>query len=286
MLAAKPSLPYALFEYLDISCRGNFGGLVYGDYEAILPVPFSGQSIVQPFISQQLGVFSNTAIDPLPFYDQLAKLSNHIAIKIHNSPDFNPGNKYHKNSRTNFLLPLNKSYVDIFKNYSKTLRKRIRRQKDEVILVENVPLPQVINLYRSQLESKVKIGAARYAQAQTLFDYCLDQGLAKTFGIRNTENEWLAAGVFLVHERRLINVFAASSELGLAKHGMALLLDGIIEKYAGADWLFDFEGSDIPGVKSFFQSFSPIEQAYLAISLDRRSYFAKVMDKVKSKMSN
>lgn len=273
-------LPYALFGYLEQSSNGLFGGLIADDYEAVMPVPWKGSSIVQPFISQQLGVFAKGRIEPMPFYQKLMELSRHIELKIHDAPGIQLPEDLKQRSRTNFILALNRDYESIFKNYSKTLRKRLRKQKDQVRLTEDIPLADVIDNYKLNLENKVSIGPGRYEHAERIFNYCLREGLARTYAVNDIEGQCLANGIFLIFEGRIINVFASSTAEGMTRNGMALLLDALFEKHAGAARLFDFEGSDIPGVKAFFQSFGPQLQTYLSIAYDRRSGIKKIWDRV------
>ena len=75
----------------------------------------------------------------------------------------------------------------------------------------------------------------------------------------------LAAGFIPFHQGRLINLFAASTELGYQREGMARLLVALIEAYRGEGRLLDFEGSDLPGVAEFFRSFGPEERPYYAV---------------------
>jgi hypothetical protein len=36
----------------------------------------------------------------------------------------------------------------------------------------------------------------------------------------------------------------------------------ILKEFSGRNLLFDFEGSDLPGVKEFYECFGPIDQPY------------------------
>jgi len=44
------------------------------------------------------------------------------------------------------------------------------------------------------------------------------------------------------------------------------LFDSIIEEYAGQKKILDFEGSGIPGVARFFQSFGAVNEPYYVYS--------------------
>ena len=43
------------------------------------------------------------------------------------------------------------------------------------------------------------------------------------------------------------------------------LLDSIIKEFSDQPFVFDFEGSDLPGVKAFYQNFGPVNEGYLMV---------------------
>ena len=55
---------------------------------------------------------------------------------------------------------------------------------------------------------------------------------------------------------------AASTKEGYKQNAMAVIIDSIIREYAGRDVLLDFEGSDLPGVASFFSGFGASRRKY------------------------
>ncbi len=40
------------------------------------------------------------------------------------------------------------------------------------------------------------------------------------------------------------------------------LLNEVLKEFSERDLLFDFEGSDLPGVKEFYEYFGPVNQPY------------------------
>jgi hypothetical protein len=64
VLKSRIPQAYALFDYLDKITNNQWSALVYGDYEAVFPLPmrekFGIRYVVQPVFCQQLGGFGST----------------------------------------------------------------------------------------------------------------------------------------------------------------------------------------------------------------------------------
>jgi hypothetical protein len=43
------------------------------------------------------------------------------------------------------------------------------------------------------------------------------------------------------------------------------LVDSVIKEFAGTSLTFDFEGSDLPGVKSFYENFGAVNEPYFIV---------------------
>jgi hypothetical protein len=61
---------------------------------------------------------------------------------------------------------------------------------------------------------------------------------------------------------RIIKLRAIAKKNGRKYCANHVAIDHVIKTYAGQDILFDFEGSEIPGVASFFKSFGSNLQPY------------------------
>ncbi|NNE28383.1 MAG: hypothetical protein HKN16_02025 [Saprospiraceae bacterium] len=275
-------LPYALFDYLDITTGGNFGGLVEGDYESVFPVPLRNNSVRQPFMTQQLGVFSRTKNNGREFLQYIFSHYPFVQIKVHPHQDLSCVNTKFVRKRTNLILPLNESYTSLFQGFQKSLRKRLKKENQGGLQFnDSGSIQEVVAHYKSNLESQVKVGSKKYLLAEKLLTNLQRNGLGKLFSLRDDNDQILADGFFLIYKNRIINLFGSSSSLGKERNGMAHLLNHVIEKYSGQDFILDFEGSDIPGVKTFFRSFGAQEEIYYEIIRDKRSIPRKVWDKVK-----
>ena len=72
----------------------------------------------------------------------------------------------------------------------------------------------------------------------------------------------LASGLFLIDRKRIYNVVAVTFEEGKALNAMHFLIDSVIYEFQQTDLIFDFKGSELPGVKNFYEKFSPVNQPY------------------------
>lgn len=262
--AAKP-LVYASHWYLDALCDKNWGTLVYGNYEAVMPLPFKqkwGVSIIyQPFFCQQLGVFSQTTNPPTyaNFLKHIPFRFLKVGLHLNASQPFPPGLK----TRTNFLLNLNADYETLFLAFHPDARKNIRKaQNAGVTITETHNFQDAINLYKEvwgaanphilpQHYACFEKACAAAQQRKNLF--CIEARLNYTL---------LGMAIFLKNHRYLHYVCAAPTAEGKKWGIMHSIINFAIQQHAGNPTLLDFEGSEIPGVAEFYKKFNPLEERY------------------------
>jgi hypothetical protein len=272
------ALIYAESWYLDITCNEQWGALVLDDYSAVMPLPYNRKllgyyQISQPQFAQQLGVFSsNEEIDVSIFIVQIPKKFKRMHYAL------NHGNVVSQtNPKTNLIIDLKASYSEIVSNFSSSLKKRLKKMTD-LTLSETSSVTSLIDFYQTQLEDKVQLGREAYKMATDLFTEVLKIGAGKIYVIKDGE-EVLAMGMFLFKHKRLINIFGASRSNSNHSNSMSALLARVLEKYSEQDCLFDFEGSEIPGVQQYFKSFGSIEQNYSTYHFNRLPFWLKIVRK-------
>lgn len=266
-------LPYAFSWYLNVVCAEHWDGLVLDDYNAVMPLPYNRKlfgihQLYQPVLCQQLGIYSGKVVDFKHFEKNVPAKFRYIHQHLnYTNPNAN------LKSRTNLVLPLNRSFDDLFSDFSKSLRKRLRklntyefRQTDDVDLV--------VNLYRSELEDKVRFGEHNYTLAKQLFKHVLEHKAGKIYSVYHEET-CISAGMFLVTSNRIINLFGASSSDHNYPDSMAFLISEIIRTYSNSSFVFDFEGSEIPGVRDFFLSFGSTYQNYPVYQVNRLPWWLR-----------
>lgn len=257
---APNALPYALSWYLDVVAYQCWDALVLNDYEAVMPLPFNHKlvgykQIYRPILCQQLGVFGSVTPElMLEFIHHIPASFRKIGYTMnylngHN--DLQP--------KTNLILPLHQNYEQLMTGFSSSLRKNIRKA-DKLILETSSDVDGLILLYQKELESKVKFGSKNYKTARKLFNQILQHHTGSIYTIHD-DQAIIARGMFLFFNKRIINLFSAA-DAHANKHAMTSLLSKVIERHAGEQMILDFEGSQISGIKAYFQSFGAIEQPY------------------------
>ena len=96
------------------------------------------------------------------------------------------------------------------------------------------------------------------AIAKQLFDY--QQCFLRK--VLDRKNNLLAGALFFKDENRIYNILPSSTEEGRKASAMHYLIDSVIQEFAGTPLIFDFEGSDVPGIKAFYQSFGAVNEPY------------------------
>lgn len=270
---SSSGLPYAYSWYLDLVTDKKWGALVKGDYKQVCPLPWNRKlmglpQVYQPPFSQQLGVFGADLDWPQQeaFMQAIPRQFQKVHLMLHAYD----ASGLPKNTRwkTNLVLPLNRSYEAIQADFSKSLRKRVRQASTELELRAQGSVESLVAFYRGELEAKVGLSAKSYQRARQLFQELLNRQMGEIYQVYDQKDQLVCTGLFVKTDRRVINLFGASNARGRETYAMHFLLAMLIRRYAGQDLLFDFEGSEIPGVAQFFHSFGAVEQPFFAYQRD------------------
>ena len=262
--SANP-LVYGYSWYLDGLCHQQWAGLVLGDYEAVFPLPwkkkFGLRYVYQPFFCQQLGVFSkNTALRIDDFLNAIPRKFVKVHLQIHSAL----ASKRSLTKRTNYLLDLSAKYHDIQGLYSADCHKNLNKIKSANVVYsvpENAGI--VVDLYRQTWGAAVpELREQHYNAFITACNQA--QALDRLEMVQASDTgETLGAGLFLKSPKYLHYVCGAPTPSGKKLGIMHGIIDQVIQKYARQKMVLDFEGSEIPGVASFYRKFHPEKSEYL-----------------------
>lgn len=254
---------YAYSWYLDI-VADNWDVLVLNDYEAVMPLPWKRKYglkyITQPFFCQQLGVFSiNKLKEADVFIKNIPNNFFKVRLQLNSSNEFKSENKIIK---TNYILSLNKTYNVLFKNFSKGRKHALNQGLKNECIIQEIDFQDVLTLSRENYSFK-EILDKDYQKLSKLINTLKEKERVEVIGVKRGK-ELIGGSVFLLDSKRITYLFSAISKRGKEKQVGSLLINSIIEKYAQTDMVLDFEGSQIPGIASFFKSFgAEIENYFL-----------------------
>lgn len=284
---SEPDMPYALSWYLDIVSPG-WDGLVMNDYEAVMPLcrksRFGIDYLFQPFLAQQMGVFSTfPARSPLAddFLSAIPRRYKWIDMHLNemNHPEHM---EYVCVKRKNFTIDLRKDFQALQQNYSRNCRRNIRKaEKAGWVLGEDLPAEKAVSFLNRYLAMQVKnLDKDFFAVLESVVGASVANGSGMLLSVQQPETgEVVAAGWFLKNDSRLCFQACASTIEGKAHESMYLLMDHALRKHASSGRIFDFTGSNLPGVAYFNASFGATLSAYPAVYRNTLPFLLKLLKK-------
>ena len=268
---------YALSWYLDLLTDNQWELLVYGDYEYVMPVPFRKKFglryTYRPNFCQQLGVFGSNRVthDMLKnFLKALKKRYYHIHYPL-NHANFNEWPSSSKESylvrRTNLVLDLSRSYEEIAANYSRDLKKNLKKAQNAGLgFQQDIETKEVISIYKGAWQSKNYIPEKDYSNYFKVIEFSKKIGISTNLGII-FNGKTVASCCIFKYKNRIYYPFSGITPEGRNNSAIALLIDNIISINSNSNSYFDFEGSDIESVRFFYEKFRPSNESYFLINV-------------------
>ncbi len=263
-------LIYAQYDYLDHMCD-HWSGLVVGDYEAIMPLPWRRKYgfryyYIPPFI-QQLGFIGSSSL--------LNQLQENLIRKIRSYARYGDlhlnfsnhalASELHCKNRTNLVIDLNRSYTEIYSDYQPDLKNLLDKASNSLQFhysKEN-KLTDIIRHYQQQYSQRMPhLSLEDFARLSELCQFYTEKGQCVLRSVKSNDGVILSDTLLLKDNRRIYHLLNTTFQEGRQLHSNHWLLDQLLKEYSNQQLLFDFEGSDLPGVKSFYKKFGGHVQPY------------------------
>ncbi len=245
----------------------NWHGLIIGDYQTVMPVPWRRKlgfryGYVPAFI-QQLGLVGDTK--KMIFPDLMKEVYSFLSLAdLH----FNFSNTIIQDSlpvlsRPNLVLQLADAYQSIYAGYRNDLKENIRKAEAENLIYADGSINEAISLYQKLYSSRIEqVKQFDYLRFRLLCESLQNNHQCFVRKAADINGNTLATGLFLKDSKRVYNIMNTTLPAGRAKEANHFLLNKVIKEFCGQDLLFDFEGSALPGVKHFYDSFGAVDQPY------------------------
>lgn len=262
---SENGLIYSQSAYLNTICD-NWHGVVLNDYEAIMALPWRKKMgiryLYQPAFIQQLGVMGSDIRDKNLLWKEIFSFSKYGDLLLNfSNTDLAPAPA---SLKTNFIIDLSKGYEQIFISYKKDLQQNLKKaQREEMITVTGHEIELAVSAYISSYKERFNHVTARdYNNFKNLCFHLQEQNRCFTKKVVTKEGALLSIGLFLEDAKRIYNIMNTTTAKGRGSEANHFLLDAVIREYAGRELLFDFEGSDLPGVRNFYEKFGAVNQPY------------------------
>lgn len=262
---------YGSYHYLNF-LSSTWGGLIWGDYEAVFPVSFNKKFgigyMYQPAFVQQQSVYTSHRSFKISLQKSaLAYCSSRFPF-AEICLSFLPEGVHHS-TRQNLELPLDHTYDTIRSNFKQDLVNNLRIAERFPFTQSNEPtVEELMQLFKLQYADKLSYKETDY---NNLFAYLRSVGAHNNFFIRGAYlNGMLAAGaLFLQHKNRLYLLLNYTSSSHRKKAANHWLLNRCIHEFAGTGLILDFEGSDQPGIAHYYKNFGALTMPYYQIGWNR-----------------
>lgn len=270
-------LIYAYTYYLD-HMADNWHGIIIDDYEAVLPVPWRKKYGMKycydvPFL-QQLGCFAASNKDCTNLLvQQLFKFCKYGDYNF-NFQNIVAGAK----QCTNYIVDLSQDYERIASCYKGDLENNLRKASKQSITYLPEDYKTAIAIYKDLYGNRMPhITVKDYDNFEKLCGYLHQQMGIVVRKVINANNELLAVALLIKDEHRLYNLMNSTTEMGRKTEANPFLFDQMLKEFAGSQFIFDFEGSDIPGVKSFYGKFGTADQPYYKLHFNYLPFPLKLL---------
>lgn len=264
---APNSLIYGYAYYLTHMAK-NWDGLILNDYEAVMPLIWNKKMGIrycyQPPFMQQAGWFGNLS-------SILAKqlLEKITAFTKYGDWMFNYGNLElvdwkDSNILTNYILKLDSDYLNLQENYKTDLLNNLKTAaKSNLQYTSSKDIDVAIQNYRAHYGNRMPhVKEDHYKNFSNLCHQLESTGLCIIREVKDEKGNLVSSALLLKDSNRIYNMVNTNTEKGRRLSANHYLYDCIIKEFAGSKFIFDFEGSDLPGVKSFYENFGPVNQPY------------------------
>ncbi len=274
--------PYGYSWYLDIMAPG-WEALAEGDYDSVFPLSgfkkYGIQYISTPVFIQRLGVYSRNINKSTSIGDFLDKIPDYYRLI-----DICVGQEVKNESfkvtiGTNFELDMSLPYDQLWNNFSHHCKRNIdasARQKHE--LIHDIDPGELIELFRMNRGREIKeIKDHHYRQLNDLMSYCISNRKGRIIGVKNTGSK-LIFGIFLIEtDGNKVMLLVVNTPESRDNRIGYYAVNELIKESAGSETILDFEGSSIPSVASFMESFGSKNFPYYRIYRNRLPWPVRIL---------
>lgn len=261
--ASVNGLIYATTDYLDL-IAGNWDALVDGDYECIMPLTskrkYGTKYLYQPVFCQQLGIIGSCSTSTQKAFIETAQQHYPFA-----EINLNFGNGIIQSTCNNFVLDLCQPYENIRSIYNNDLKKNLQRSRQFSLQYHaSGNAEECLSLYRSTYGDRFPQVKSHHYQSLTKF--CKTHQENHLVREVRAVEKLLSTVLCLKDEKRIYFLASTTHPEGRDMEANHFLVDKLIQEFSSQPLLLDFEGSDIPGIASFYKNFGSVHQPYQRIS--------------------
>ncbi len=276
------TIVYAFSWYLDIVSPG-WSALVTEDYQYIMPIPFKKKWVfkvaLQPYFTQQLGIFSTNKITPdviKVFLDTLSKSFSYAELNMNKVLNLT-GLGYHFRKNTTFELDLIQSYDNLKQQFNENTKRNIKKsEKLGIQISENLSHEDFLKFFRENTDEQLDILKEKdYQKISKIINLHKFPHFVPLIIGAYDKDELSATAFFIKSTNKIIYLLGVSNQQGKKAMAMFKIIDYIIKKFANKNIVLDFEGSNIQNIARMYHGFGAKPYSYDTLSINNLPFFIK-----------
>lgn len=283
----QSNLIYGYSWYLDVVCE-SWDALVLDDYDAVWPLPvrykYGQKYFFRPTAVQQLGIFTKKPLREEHwqiFAEMLIEQCALADVYLNEEQAFPDLNRVEVIEQTNYLLPLNRTYQEIYKGYSSNLRRNIRKaEKSDWQLFEHDSPDVLIKLFAENRGSEVKLPRRFFQDMKQIMFTLMHKGLGEVWTVYGGPNQVCAGAFWIKHKGRATFLFSGVNSWGREYFAMPYLINEYIIFNSEKLKTLDFEGSNQEGLGRFYRSFGSEAHTYQRLFINKLPLFIRWLKKM------
>ncbi len=278
---------YAYSWYLDRVIPG-WDAIIQDDYRSVMPVTRSVRMgikyIYPPLFTQQLGIFSPELPSEKLVQEYLSLVLSKYKFARIQLNEYNPVQEeldFNVRHNNNHEIDLSFSYDELYEKYNRNCKRNIKKAENCGLEIRSdISAEAFVAFVKDNLEEQLKqLKRKDYQKLVNLTDCLMHRETGELYGCYSSEGVLCGVALFLITKSRCIFSVCASSDFGKQCQAMYLLVNNQIRKYAGSKKIFDFSGSNIPGIAYFNSTFGSEIRHYPVITINHLPWPLKLFKK-------
>jgi uncharacterized protein involved in tellurium resistance len=259
--SSPTQLPYGLSWYLDAATNRQWKGIVDRDYQKVMPLPIKNfrlwKHIIQPPLSQQLGVFGR-GVSENDVHEMLQNIPSKYPIAhipMNENVPKTDLEGWQRKTLPNYTIDLSKPYKELRKAYTKSLKHRTNKFGTKLKVKPYHNVKQLQRNFHEITGKRIGISQSHLNRSSNILHAAIENESGFMLEVTTVDDQWAGQLFYLRSKNRLIQIKAVANDLGRNLCALHVGIDHVLKTHAGQELTYDFEGSKVPGVATFFQSF-------------------------------
>ena len=259
-------LIYAQYDYLDNICD-HWHGIVIGDYEAVMALPwrkkYGFRYYYRPPFVQQLGLIGNTASVDQEHLIRLIRQFAWYGDLFLNFSNYRLAEALKAGNKTNFIITLKSGYDQIYAAYSPDLKQTLQKNNPDFLYTKDAGFLLAIETFQEAYAARMPhISTDEFSRLTVICKQLENRGACLVRAVYTGSGTLLSNALLLKDNKRIYHLFNTTTSEGRKLQSNHWLIDQILKEFAGEKLLFDFEGSELEGIKNFYKKFGGHIQPY------------------------